>query len=315
MAAFVNATRTDVAGAAIRMALAGSMVIAAVFSAGAAAAQVVPAPKERRAQPVAPKPARVRPKKPVGQAAGPAARANPLQKMLKQLFGGRRAIGKPGGAKDHGDDVRPDGSERDSVDYRAPHDKTASGRLRRAGSLIERQKWRDAYRLLQTLLARPEDSLFFSDQGQWRSVRLEALRLLQSFPQEAQRWLRDAHEAGGRRALAEAERSGRLGPLAEVALRYFNTSAGRTAADQLATRHLDRGEFVAAAFWFERLLRPSDSEPDAHLARQAKAALAFFGAGRRELARRVIDRLHAQHRGTAVRLGTQQVAIDEAWLR
>ncbi|NOX53404.1 MAG: PQQ-binding-like beta-propeller repeat protein, partial [Planctomycetes bacterium] len=297
----------------IRMALAGSMAIAAAFGTVDAADQAVPAPKNRPAQAAPPKKAGVPPNKPAVQAKKPVARPNPLQNMLKQLFGRRPRVPR-GRSETRQEQEAAEGTERDAIDYCAPHDKTAGARFRRARSLIEQHKWRDAHQLLQTLLARSEDSLFFSDEGRWQSIRLEALRLLERFPADVQQLLRAAQGAAARRSLEEAERSGRLRSLAEVALRYFNTRAGRTAADRLATLHLDRGEFVAAAFWFERLLDARTAAFDVDT-QPVKAALAFFGAGRPELARRVIDRLSSRHESASVQLGTGRISVTESSLR
>lgn len=103
-----------------------------------------------------------------------------------------------------------------------------------------------------------EDSLVRMSDGTLTSGRLAAARLLLQLPDEQRRDREDRVGGRARTQLDQAVRSGNLRDLAETASRYFGTLAGYDAANRLATRLLDGGDYALAARWLI-LLRDANS--------------------------------------------------------
>jgi len=173
--------------------------------------------------------------------------------------------------------------DRDDVDRRAASSPQYSKHL----DVIERQT-RDgdllaAARLLQDLLNLPEDALWRGDAGQWLPLKAEAERRLSRLPAEGMVAYRREFGPVAQRMLDE----GGHGPenLAAVSSRYLHTTAGQSAALQLAAMHFDRGEFSAAARWFARL-ETTDAELPAES--RLRAALAYHQVGRARQAEAIV---------------------------
>lgn len=138
-------------------------------------------------------------------------------------------------------------------DPRAPFNTKLTGLLKKAQSQLRSNEVRQCADTLQKLLDLPEDALWEASPGKLISVRTAAQRLLAKLPKEEQERYRLQVSGQAQRELQQAETTGDSAKLAQIATRYFQTEAGYLAADQLASKYLDRGEFGLAARWLEEL--------------------------------------------------------------
>ena len=217
-------------------------------------------------------------------AAGPPV-PNPLQNLFQKLMP-RQAVPRPVlplGAVPRAANGQPlDPDARDQIDGRAAKDRKQAEVLRKANAAVEAQDWTTALELLQNLLAQEEDSVERIGR-EWHSVRERAMRLMLKLPEKDLRSFRFRVGAEAARRLDEAERSGRIDRLAHVAMRFLLLEPGQTAAQRLAMRHLDRGEFTQATRWF-RWLEDAKAAVTNERPWQLQAALAAKQAGNKELA-------------------------------
>jgi tetratricopeptide (TPR) repeat protein len=112
------------------------------------------------------------------------------------------------------------------------------------------------------------------------SAKAEANRLIGGFPPAGRQFYQLTYGPPAEAALAAARQNGydRLA-LADISQRFFHTKAGAQATLLLAGLHLDRGNYVEAAYSFERLLaRPESDDVWTPLA-TFKALVAFRRAG------------------------------------
>lgn len=140
------------------------------------------------------------------------------------------------------------------VDPRAPFNQKLSALLKKAQTHLKAGQSRQALQTLQQLLELPEDSLWEVSPGKLISVRSAAHRLLAQLPAADLEQYRTEYGALAKRELAAAVASGSAAALAQVATKYFQTEAGFQAANLLASRYLDRGEYGLSAFWMRELL-------------------------------------------------------------
>ena len=177
--------------------------------------------------------------------------------LLRAIFGPRPMRGVMG--------VDEDGKRKTKrVDPRAPFNQKLSTLLKKAQTQFKAGQSRQALQTLQQLLEMPEDSLWEVSPGKLISVRSAAHRLLAQLPAADLEQYRTEYGALAKRELAAAIASGSPAALAQVATRYFQTEAGFQAANLLASRYMDRGEFGLAAFWLRELLEsnaPLTKEP------------------------------------------------------
>lgn len=229
------------------------------------------------------------------EAAKPPA-VNPLQDLFQKLMPRQapqqiepppRNNINPRGAAPKAQPLDPDA--RDQIDARAAKDRKQAELLRKANASAHAQDWQAALELTQTLLAQEEDSVSRVDNG-WISVREQAMRLMLTIPDEVLRGFRQRIGAEAERRLSEAEQSGRIDRLAQVAMRFLVLEPGQLSAQQLAVRHLDRGEFALATRWFRWL---DDAKAaitkDRHW--QLQAALAAKQAGDKDSAEKWLKKI------------------------
>ncbi|MDB5335211.1 MAG: hypothetical protein JWN70_830 [Planctomycetaceae bacterium] len=168
-----------------------------------------------------------------------------------------------GGSSDSKEDAAED-RKRKRIDPRAPFNQKLSALLKKAQTQLKAGESRQALETLQRLLEMPEDALCEASPGKLVSVRSAAHRLLAKLPAADLERYRSQYGALAKRELAAATASGSPAALAQVATRYFQTESGFQAANLLASRYLDRGEFGLAAFWLRELLEsraPLTAEP------------------------------------------------------
>ena len=229
--------------------------------------------------------------KPKEEAKPPA--VNPLQDLFQKLMPPKVDPQKPKppqprinininprGAGANGQPLDPDA--RDQIDGRAAKDRKQAELLRKASAAAHAQDWQAALELTQTLLAQEEDSVSRVD-NEWVSVREQAMRLMLRIPEDVLRGFRQRIGAEAARRLDEAEESGRIDRLAHVAMRFLVLEPGQSAAQRLAVRHLDRGEFALATRWF-RWLDDAKAAITRERHWQLQAALAAKQAGDKDSA-------------------------------
>ncbi len=243
--------------------------------------------------------------------------ANPLQDLFQNLFGPRAVNPKLRGQAAKPGEKPIDADARDHIDARAPKDRKQSEVLRKASAAIDNKDWPSALELLQNLLGQEEDSVERSSTAGWGSVRERALGLMLQLPAEVVRAYRQRWSTEAQRRLDEAERSGRVDVLAQVATRFLLTDAGASAANRLASRHLERGEYALATRWFKRL---AEAHPSIANARswQLKAASAAQLAGDNAQAERWHNQGQAVNGPSGedaeqIALGGLLVRISEWW--
>lgn len=223
------------------------------------------------------------------------------------------------GAAANGQPLDPEA--RDQIDARAAKDRKQAELLRKANAAAHAQDWQAALELAQTLLAQEEDSVSRVDNG-WLSVREQAMRLMLKIPEEVIRGFRQRVGAEAARRLDEAEQSGRIDRLAQVAMRFLVLEPGQSAAQRLAVRHLDRGEFALATRWF-RWLDDAKAATTKERHWQLQAALAAKQAGDKEAAEKWLKRTSPNiEEGSASRppladeqieMGGTKVRVSDWW--
>ena len=175
-------------------------------------------------------------------------------------------------AKDKKDDKkndRPAGTADLAIGL--PSDRDSKQQLRAARDYLAFKDvpWKTVCPLLQNILNSGSDSFFELDEksGDRKitrliSVKTEANRIISAFPPKG---LQQYQEAYGQDAIDELEKAVRnnydLAALSDVSQRYFHTKAGGDATVMLGSIYLERGNFLEAAYAFERLLsRPESAD-------------------------------------------------------
>ena len=156
----------------------------------------------------------------------------------------------PAGAGRYG--YRPEGREPDAVDARFPQNPERVRQLRAIGRAVDAKDWDRAGDALLFLLGEAGGEVVRLSDGAAASVEAEARRLLDRFPADERRALRDRLSGAAGAAL---ERAGRdPGALRDVLLTFPLTDAAARAADRLAALHLERGEPLPAVRLGRRVL-------------------------------------------------------------
>ena len=127
-------------------------------------------------------------------------------------------------------------------------------------------KWNEVCSFLQLILDSKSDSFFdvkYDAGGVKRinriSVKTEANRIIATFSPEGLQFYQQAQGANASQLLEDAVKANYdLAMLADLSQRYFHTKAGAEGTILLATIYLERGNFLEAAYAFERLLPRKD---------------------------------------------------------
>lgn len=161
--------------------------------------------------------------------------------------------------------------------------------LQTAERAIADQDWNRAIDLLQQVLDAPEDAFLGYDEpssGQGR-----AAELLVSLPTAGRQQYERRYTAAAEALLAQADRSGSLEPLGELARRFPLTEPGRTALWRLAIVRQDQGESLSAARLFDALLLDSVAAKAWGGQLLLRSAAVWLAAGDEAIATERLERL------------------------
>lgn len=183
--------------------------------------------------------------------------------------------------------------------------------LIRAERLLEEERYGEAVRHLGTILEAEEDYFFQPDKSKptHRSLKADARRLIGEMPREGRESYELQYGAEARQMLDEALERGDASALADVSRRFFHTIAGYDATLVLGDYLLDRGQPLAAALCFERLLRSASLDASLKPTLSVKLAACWARAGMTEKAIETLQELRQQHRGETVQVAGREVEL------
>ena len=182
--------------------------------------------------------------------------------------------------------------------------------------------WNTIVPLLQNILNAKSDSFFnIKDKaGAARrtrriSVKTEANRIIAAFPKEGLEFYQQSFGQDAANLLGEAVKQNYdLAMLADLSQRYFHTKAGAEGTVLLASLYLERGNYLEAAFSFERLLARPNSDDVLTPRTLFKAALAFRRSGdphHKALAQSTTDLLHKATLRNGVPIGRKTYSFEQ----
>ncbi len=140
-----------------------------------------------------------------------------------------------------------------------PKDNERRKMIEAAVDYIRIEDWATATRTLQKLLMYPEDKMIEVTRNAgakpiWVSARREAERLIGTLPPKGLEFYQSVFGPDAKEMLDKAKASGKKEDLALVMNFYLHTDAGGVATHLLATRLLDRGDYITSGLCYERLL-------------------------------------------------------------
>ena len=215
--------------------------------------------------------------------------------------------GGPGGGRDKKEKKDDRSPEDENLPFAPPYERDHKRRLEGVRDYLNVKdvaniKWNEVCSFLQQILDSKSDSFFdvkYKVGGVTRinriSVKTEANRIIATFPKEGLQFYQQAQGANAAQLLEDAVKANYdLAMLADLSQRYFHTKAGAEGTILLATIYLERGNFIEAAYAFERLLPRKDID-DLFTARTLfKACLALKRSGdprHAELYKATLERL------------------------
>ncbi len=204
-----------------------------------------------------------------------------------QVVGG---IVQPGKDKDKkGDKKEERPPEDENIPFGFQYDRDSKKQLEAAREYLGFKEipWPTVCPLLQRILEAKSDSFFNVPYmvGAERhflriSVKTEANRIIAAFPKEGLQFYQQTYGQTASVALDDAIRAGYDIPmLADLSQKYFHTKAGAEATILLGTVYLERGNYLEAAYAFERILSRPGSEEVLTPRTLFKACLAFRRSG------------------------------------
>src|SRR5262245_13274548 len=177
--------------------------------------------------------------------------------------------GMPAQPGKKGDKEKEERSELDEfLPFAPPYDRDSKKRLVAAREYLDFKDppWNTICPLLQNILNAKSDSFFdvkykVGDATRINriSVKTEANRIIAAFPKEGLEFYQQLYGAEASAQLDEAIKANyELSMLADLSQRYFHTKAGAEGTILLATIYLERGNYLEAAYAFERILPRAD---------------------------------------------------------
>jgi outer membrane protein assembly factor BamB len=182
--------------------------------------------------------------------------------------------------------------DEDNIPFSFPYDRDAKSQLTAVRDYLNFKNkseipWNKVCPLLQDILEARSDSFFnvvYTAGGEKKinriSVKTEANRIIAEFPPEGREFYQQAFGQTASSLLDEAIRANYDIPmLADISQKYFHTKAGAEATILLGTIQLERGNFLEAAYAFERILARPGSDELITPRTLFKASLAFKRSG------------------------------------
>ncbi|QJW93535.1 outer membrane protein assembly factor BamB family protein [Frigoriglobus tundricola] len=201
---------------------------------------------------------------------------------------------KPGGPAGKDDKKAKDdrSPEDENLPFAPPYERDARRRLEAARDYLNVKdpaniKWGEVCGFLQQILDSKSDSFFdvkYTAGGKTHvnriSVKTEANRIIATFPPEGLQFYQQSQGANAAALLDDAVKANYdIAILADLSQRYFHTRAGAEGTVLIATIYLERGNYVEAAYAFERLLPRKDVEDLLTPLTLFKACIAFKRSG------------------------------------
>lgn len=197
--------------------------------------------------------------------------------------------GQPGKKGDKDKDKKERPPEDDNIPFSFEYQRDAKNQLQASRDYLafKNPPWDKICPLLQNILDARTDSFFNVIQvvGGEKvplriSVKTEANRIIAAFPKEGLEFYQQAYGQTASALLDEAVKANYdLPALSEISQRYFHTRAGAEATVLLGTIHLERGNYLEAAYAFERILGRPNSDELLTPRTLFKACLAFKRSG------------------------------------
>lgn len=207
--------------------------------------------------------------------------------------------------------LTPEQSAAKQLSYRDLDLERASRRLlSEADKALAAGRPNDSLRPLQTILELPEDTFVWDAvEGRLRSARRLAHRRFDALPAATLRGYDRTYGPQARELLSSAQGRDAVATLEMIVRRFFHTTAAFAALDRIASRHLDHGEFGAAAECWMRLLNSSFHQDRFSNHQLLKFALACQLSGRD----RAVEKLSGRLGGKRIVLGGRLTSARD-WL-
>jgi len=201
-----------------------------------------------------------------------------------------------------------------------PTDPKLERSLQAAIDNVKAENWAKVVEVLQGLLNIPEDKFVQVERtgvdGKkskvWVSVRKESNRLIGTLPKDGMDTYKLAYGGEAKNSLAEAKQRNDFRKMADVANRYLYTDSGAEAMQLVASNQLDRGDFVSAALYFERLIEREELHKMSEhaLIKSAIALNRFKDPASAKLLEKVWAAFKEKY-GSSVRLGDKVVELGD----
>lgn len=145
------------------------------------------------------------------------------------------------------------------------------------------------------------------------SAKAEANRLIGRFPKEGKQFYQLSFGGTADSLLNDAIKKGYdRATLAEVSQRYFYTQAGAQSTLLLAGLHLDRGNYIEAAYSYERLLARPDADDLFSPLNIFKAVVALQRAGQSaDKSKTMLEQLERKYPRNGLKIGLRTYSFDD----
>ena len=192
-----------------------------------------------------------------------------------------------------------------------------------ATSLLGRRDFVNALPLFQSILDHPRDALYYTNpenRDQAVSLKGKVLDTLKQLAPSEREQYELLYNAAAKEILQQAEQTADPLLLEEVVRRYYFTTTGAKAARTLAELYFDRGNSLAAALMFQRLLDEKRIARNDRAGMILQTAIALRMAGLNDECLKSLKLLQSDAANQSLELGGQQLAIDQnnaidlAWL-
>ena len=244
----------------------------------------------------------------------PAIRELTAQPAVPQIGPGGAAVQEPEKEKE-------DETNSGYRSFNFPEDRESRQRVQAIIDYMERKAipWDVVCTTAQNLLDASSDAFFSvrsenSEQKSFISVKSKVNAILNTIPKEGQQFYELTYGPTATALLTEAT-TDQIDPikLADVSQRYFHTDAGTQATLLLASLQLDLGEYVQAAYSFQRLLDRADAERFNDPQLLLRAIVAYQRCGDPRLADQVpglLLNLEKNYPRDGLRIGRQLYPFD-----